>query len=196
MSELHFPWLEASVLTCLVGALWVVWLRDPFVASRHSLFFNSLALATTVGAWIDYEFMNPLGQPPQEAQDLWNPLTHMLGREILVIDPLSAPLLSLVALLYFLVSLTTLRTKIRRFSFAWTLTSEAIVLATFSASRGSSSSCWWQGLCRLLELKAQARTPVFMSSTCCCLSRCWCSAGYSSDGGDKNHTASIFAVIR
>lgn len=132
MSELHFPWLEASVLICLIGALWVTWLRDPFIASHHSLFFNSMALAMTVGAWIDYEFINPIGLPPHEAQDLWNPLTHLLGRELLIIDPLSAPLLSLVALLYFLVSLTTLRTKIRRFSFGWTLTSEAILLATFS----------------------------------------------------------------
>jgi len=132
LSELHAPWLEASVLFSLIGAMWVGRLRDPFVASRHSLVFNTLTLITTIGAWIDYEFINPEGFPPHDAQDWWNPLTHLLGREILVIDPLSAPLLSLVALLYFLVSLTTLRTKIRRFSFAGTLMSEAIVLATFS----------------------------------------------------------------
>ena len=131
MSELHFPWLEMSVLLALVGAIWVGRLRDQFVASRHSLFFNILVLITTVGAWIDYELINPPGQPPSEAQDFWNPLTKLIGRPIFVMDPLSAPLLSLVALLYFLVSLTTLRTKIRRFSFAWTLASEAILLATF-----------------------------------------------------------------
>ena len=75
--------------------------------------------------------LNPVGVAPKEAQDLWNPLTELVGREIFVIDSLSAPLLSMVALLYFLVTLTTLRTKIPRFSFAWTLVSEAIVLATF-----------------------------------------------------------------
>ncbi len=132
MSELHFPWLETSVLIAMIGAIWVAWVRDPFVASRHSLFFISLTLVTTIGAWIDYEFINPAGQPPKEAQDFWNPLTQLVGREIFVIDSLSAPLLSLVALLYFLVSLTTLRTKTRRFSFALTLASEAIALATFS----------------------------------------------------------------
>lgn len=128
MSELNFPWLEASVFICLLGAIWVAFVRDPFVASRRSLVFNSLALITSVGAWIDYEFLPRHG----DAQDLWNPLTDLVGRPIFVIDPLSAPLLSLVALLYFLVTLTTLRTKIRRFSFGWTLVSEAIVLATFS----------------------------------------------------------------
>jgi NADH-quinone oxidoreductase subunit M len=135
MSELHFPWLEASVLIALIGAIWVGRVRDPFVASRHSLVFNSLTLLTTIGAWIDFEFIDPIGVAPHEAQDFWNPLTTLAGTEIFVIDPLSAPLLSLVALLYFLVSLTTLRTKVRRFSFAWTLASEAIVLATFSCEK-------------------------------------------------------------
>lgn len=132
MSELHFPWLEASVLIALIGSLWVWFVRDPFVACRHSLFFNSLVLATSIGAWVDYEFVSPLGRPPTDAHDFWNPLTKLLGSEIFVIDPLSSPLLCLVALLYFLVTLTTLRTKIPRFSFASTLASEAIVLATFS----------------------------------------------------------------
>jgi NADH-quinone oxidoreductase subunit M len=132
MSELHFPWLESSVLIALIGAIWVGRLRDTFVASRHSLFFNTLVLITTVGAWADYEFINPVGIATNDAKDLWNPLAQLINREIFAIDALSAPLLSLVALLYFLVSLTTLRTKIRRFSFAWTLASEAITLATFS----------------------------------------------------------------
>ena len=56
----------------------------------------------------------------------------LFGREIFVIDELSAPLLPHVALLYFLTTFATLRTKLRRFSFAYTLLSEAIVLATFS----------------------------------------------------------------
>ena len=132
MSELHLPWLELTVLITIIGAIWVSQVRDPFVAGRHSLVFNSIALALSVGAWIDFEFINPVGMLPTEAQDFWNPLTQLVGRQIFVIDPLSAPLLSLVALLYFFVSLTTLRTKIRRFSFSWTLASEAIVLATFS----------------------------------------------------------------
>ena len=72
MSELHFPWLEISVLTALIGAIWVGRLRDQFVASRHSLFFSVLVLITTTGAWVDYEFINPIGVAPHEAQDYWN----------------------------------------------------------------------------------------------------------------------------
>lgn len=131
MSELHFPWLETSILICLIGAFWVGRLRDPFVASHHTLFFNTLTLITTIGAWIDYELLMPFGKDSLEAQDYAHLITSLIGREILAIDPLSAPLLALVALLYFLVTLTTLRTKIRRFSFSWTLVSEAILLATF-----------------------------------------------------------------
>ena len=59
-------------------------------------------------------------------------MTRLFGRELLVIDQTSAPLLPLVGILYFLTALATLRTKIRRFSFAWTLFSEAVTLATFS----------------------------------------------------------------
>lgn len=133
MSELHFPWPEAAVLISLVGAIWVSRMYNPFAASRHALVFNTLALAVTVGAWVDYEFVNPIGVPPQEVRELWNPMRQYTGGEIFVVDGLNAPLLSLVALLYFLVSLTTFHTKARRFSFPWMLASEAIVLATFSS---------------------------------------------------------------
>lgn len=132
MSELHLPWLELSILIPLIGACWICWIRDPFVAGRYSLVFNSLVLITSVGAWIDFEFLNPDGVPATEAQDFWNPLTKLVGQQVLVIDSLSAPLLSIVALLYFFVTLTTLRTKVRRFSFfSGALLAEAIVLATF-----------------------------------------------------------------
>ncbi len=49
-----------------------------------------------------------------------------------MIDELSAPLLPLAALLYLLTVVSTLRTKVRRFPFTWTLFSEAILLATLS----------------------------------------------------------------
>jgi NADH-quinone oxidoreductase subunit M len=51
---------------------------------------------------------------------------------LLVLDQLSAPLLPLVALLYLLTALATLGDKVRRFSFGWTLVSEAIILAALS----------------------------------------------------------------
>ncbi|WP_315853395.1 proton-conducting transporter transmembrane domain-containing protein [Bremerella alba] len=47
-----------------------------------------------------------------------------------MVDQLSAPLLPLGALLYLATVLTTLRTKVNRFSFGWTLFSESVLLAT------------------------------------------------------------------
>jgi NADH-quinone oxidoreductase subunit M len=67
-----------------------------------------------------------------QAHDPWDILSHLLGRHLLVIDELSAPLLPLAALLYLLTAVATLRTKVRRFSFPGTLASEAILLATLS----------------------------------------------------------------
>ena len=51
-----------------------------------------------------------------------------------MVDELSAPLLSLTALLYFLTILSTMRTKARQVSFQRLLTAEAILLATFACA--------------------------------------------------------------
>ena len=58
--------------------------------------------------------------------------TYLFGRQLFRMDSLSAPLVVVVALLHFLTALATPRTKMRRFSFSWSLFSEAIRLATFS----------------------------------------------------------------
>ena len=127
MTHLHFPWLELSILFTLIGSVVVSRLRNPDEARRCSLIFSGMALASTVGAWIDFYEMHVL-----KADDSLRVMTYFLGREYLIIDRLSAPLLALTALLYFLTALATLRTKIRRFSFSLNLLSEAIALATFS----------------------------------------------------------------
>jgi len=126
MSDLHFPWLEASILISLCGAIWVSRVRDPGHARRWSLVFSGLALVAAVGAWIDFGF---LAAP--EADDCWHLQRYLCGRELLIIDELSAPLLPLVALLYFFTLFSTLKTKVRRFSFTWSLVSLSIALATF-----------------------------------------------------------------
>lgn len=125
MSELHFPWLGLSVVAALVGAVSVARVRDPSSARRLSLIVCGLLFVLESAAWLDFELMQT-----SLAGDRWcGPLT---GRGFCVIDRLSTPLLPLVTLLYFLTSLATLRTQIRRFSFAWNLAAEAIVLATFT----------------------------------------------------------------
>lgn len=127
MSELHFPWIELAILIPLIGALWVGRLRDPDLARRWSVIISGFAFLCTVGEWLDFDLM---GTP--QAEDHWHLMSRLVGRELFVIDQLSAPLIPLVALLYFLTTAATLRTKIRRFSFAWTLVSEALLIALFS----------------------------------------------------------------
>lgn len=118
MHELPFPWLELCVLIPSVGALWVKFTRDPDIARSRSLAASGLALACAVAAWQTFSRMSTF-----EARGWWGPL---------VIDELSAPKLPLAALIYFLTNMATLRTKVREFSFARSLGSEAILLATFA----------------------------------------------------------------
>lgn len=127
MAELHFPWLEAAVLIPLIGGLLVGQLRDADRAQRWCLAFCTATFLMAVGAWLDFYTLHA----PQ-ADDRFHFMTRLVGRELLTVDHLSAPLLPLVALLYFLTATSTLRTKIRRFSFAGMLLAEAITLATFS----------------------------------------------------------------
>ncbi|MEX0701763.1 MAG: proton-conducting transporter membrane subunit [Planctomycetales bacterium] len=127
MTELHFDWIELAILVPLLGALWVGRVRDPERARRQCLIVAGLALLCAVGAWLDFNALHV-----QQARDRWDVASAVVGRDYLVIDELSAPLLPLAALLYFMTALATLRTKVRRFSFSWALASEAVLLATLS----------------------------------------------------------------
>jgi NADH-quinone oxidoreductase subunit M len=102
-------------------------LRNPDAARRLSILFSSIALGFALCAWLDFEAGRTF-----EAHDPWDMARQLAGQEIFVIDELSAPLLSLTSLLYLLAFVATLRTKVKRFSFAWSLAQEAILLATFS----------------------------------------------------------------
>lgn len=125
MHELSLPWLELCVLIPALGALWIKFTRDPDAARIQSLIASGLALACAVAAWQDFSSLHSA-----EAHDRWDPLSRVFRQSLLVVDELSAPKLPLVALIYFLTNLATLRTKVREFSFALSLGSEAILLAT------------------------------------------------------------------
>ena len=125
MSLLHLPWLELLVLIPFFGAIWTGRSRDPERAQRHCVVFMGLTLLCAVGAWGDFASLDT-----PEARDGWTAVTELLGDEALVIDGLSAPLLPLAALLYLATAVATMRTKTKRFSFADSLTAEAILLAT------------------------------------------------------------------
>ena len=128
MSELHLPWLELCVLVPLLGALWVFRYRDPADAHPIAVGFSLATLLLATGAWFDFIYMRA-----SVAEDKFHFMTRLLGREYFQLDEISAPLLPLGALLFSLVMIATVRSKARRFSFFWTLLSEAIVLATFAS---------------------------------------------------------------
>jgi len=127
MPEMHLPWLELSVLIPLLGALWVGCLRNRDVARRHAIVVCALTFLCAAGEWIDFNSLHTF-----EAHDHWDVLDAVFHKDVFVVDELSAPLLPLGAMLYLMTVLTTLRTKVNRFSFGWTLFSEAVLLATLS----------------------------------------------------------------
>ena len=147
MLELHLPWLELAIVTPLVGALFVFRVRDPELAWRRSLIATGMSLCFALGAWQDFGTLHTF-----EAHDRGDFVSPLLGGEALVIDELSAPLLPLAALLYFSITLATLRTKIRRVSFTWMLISLSLLLALLSCRQP------W-GVIALLA--AQAAPPWF-----------------------------------
>ncbi|MGO9596506.1 MAG: proton-conducting transporter membrane subunit [Isosphaeraceae bacterium] len=127
MSIWEIPWLDLSIAITLIGALWVSQIREPLRAARLGLVFTGIAFTCTFLAWLEY-YVGANSIPRSSFQTL------LLGREILVLDELSAPLVPTVALLHFLTALATARTNMRSFSFSWSLASEAIRLAMFSCS--------------------------------------------------------------
>lgn len=127
MPELHLPWLELSVFLPLLGAIWVSRIRNRDQARTHTIVICLLALICTTGEWFDFALLNAF-----EAHDHWDVFQYVFHRDVFVIDELSAPLLPLGALLYLTTVMTTLRTKVNRFSFGWTLFSESILLATLA----------------------------------------------------------------
>ncbi|HMC11743.1 MAG TPA: proton-conducting transporter membrane subunit [Pirellulaceae bacterium] len=129
MTSVNIPWIELAILAPLVGAFWVRWLRDPDAAREHSLWISGFSLVCTCAAWL---FLDTQGQLPALPREQWDVLGILFARNMFVMDEVSAPLLPLVALLFFLTELATLRTKVRRFSFASVLTGESILLATFA----------------------------------------------------------------
>ena len=128
MNELHYPWIELAILLPLLGAGWVARIRDPIVARWHCLAFAGLAFLAAAGETADFYSLHI-----HQAEDHWHLMTRLIGRELFVIDELSAPLIPLTALLYLLTALATLRTKVPRFSFSTMLLSESLALALFSA---------------------------------------------------------------
>lgn len=124
MRLLELPWLELSILLPLIGAVWVGHGRSRSSASAMCLGLSGTTLFATLLAWV--AFLGGVAAGPLELGP------RILGQSVLAMDELSAPLIPLMALLHFLAALATARTKMERFSFAWLLLGEALILAMFS----------------------------------------------------------------
>jgi NADH-quinone oxidoreductase subunit M len=127
VSALDLPWLEVAILLAMLGAVVVNRFRDPQQAARLGTAFTGAVFVCTALAWAAFG----LGGSPAAGAG-WSAQTYLWGGQVLRLDNLSAPLVVVAALLHFLTALATPRTKMRRFSFSWSLFSEAIRLATFS----------------------------------------------------------------
>lgn len=127
MTPLHLPWLEIAILLALFGAMGVSQVRDPQLAARLGMAITGAVFLSTILAWAAFA----LGVTPALGV-IGSTQTYLWGSQLFRMDELSAPLVVVAALLHFLTALATPRTKMRRFSFSWSLFSEAIRLATFS----------------------------------------------------------------
>jgi NADH-quinone oxidoreductase subunit M len=124
MRLLQLPWFESAILIALLGSLAVSQLRDPARAALWGTSFTGLVCLSSLLAWLSFH----LGIPAESVAP-WSIQVRLLGRRIVDLDELSAPLVPAVALLHFLTAVATARTRMRHFSFSWSLASEAIRLA-------------------------------------------------------------------
>src|SRR5579872_6499012 len=130
MNLLQLPWLELAIGTAMSGSAFVSRLRDPNRAYRWGLAFMGTSFICTLSAWLAFY----IGIPNDDiAHHSFQP--RLFGRMLFSLDELSAPLVPTVALLHVLTALATARTKMRRYSFSWSLAAAAIRLATFSCEQ-------------------------------------------------------------
>jgi NADH-quinone oxidoreductase subunit M len=120
MNVLVLPWVELAVLIPLLGGLGVYFVRDVPSAWRLALGCTSAAFLCSILAWVAFS----VGVQSAYWLIPWWPALQL--------DQLSAPLLSIVALLHVLTVGTTARVKMNRMSFSGHLIGAAIRLAIFA----------------------------------------------------------------
>jgi NADH-quinone oxidoreductase subunit M len=123
MSLWELPWMEFAVAAALGGALLSVFIRDVKTSFRCALGCTFLILLCAALAWYAHD-----------VHDISIPARTLIREPLLTVDGFSAPLAVITALLYFLTTLATGRTIMRRFSISGSLVSEAIQLATFGTA--------------------------------------------------------------
>ncbi len=127
MPELHFPWIEVSILVPLLGACWLKLRGNRDSELRQATAICLLTFLLTVGELVDFMMIGSF-----EAHDHWPRIDWLFNKDVFVIDELSALQLPLAALIFLVTIMSTLRTKIPRFSLKHALLSESLLLAIFS----------------------------------------------------------------
>ncbi len=127
MNPAQIPWLELAIAVAAVGSLLTSRHRQPGRAYRWGVAFTGASFVCSVLAWLSFSFRDPAPASP-----IYSIQTPLFGRQLFLLDNLSAPLVPAVSLLHLLAAVATARTHVRRFSYSWSLAAEAIGLATFS----------------------------------------------------------------
>ena len=191
MTEL--PYLELSILLPLFGAIYVSRLIDAEQARKWSMVITGFACLFAVGVW-----QEALGQRGTSDVVSAQILNRIVGSEWLAVDHFSAPLLPLVGLLTFLTVSATSRAKMQRFSFAWTLVSEAIGLALFSCREpwGVIGLLALANVPMYLELGHRRRsTRVFVLHMGLCIGLLVFGQAFASLGGGGDSAYRLWAVV-
>jgi NADH-quinone oxidoreductase subunit M len=157
----EIPWIDLAIVVPLVGALFIAPIRDPLTARKWGGTFCGLSLIAAILGW----FLTTAGtDEPIAALRPWS-FSLLFGREIFELDDLSAPLLPLAALIFFVTLLVTLRTKMQRFSFVGALCAMSLTLATIACREpwGIIGLLALGALIPALELRARRQpTRVFL----------------------------------
>ena len=127
MTEFHFPWLQLAILVPALGAAWVRRSSTLDSTHRRAVWVSGVTLLLALAEALDYARMESF--EVHAYRDLTRQLFSWDG---LVVDALSAPLLPLAALVYWVTILATPREKAQRFTFPGALLGESIALATLS----------------------------------------------------------------
>ena len=131
MELVPLSWIETGILLALLGACWTAAAPATEASRGRAILCSGLVFLAAAVACADFYWWGSL------AATNGFQLAPALGAPgAMAIDNLNAPLLPLTALIFLVTILVTLRTKVRRFSFARTLVTESMVLATLCSSAG------------------------------------------------------------
>jgi len=129
VTSLHFPWLELAILVPGFAAMALKFVRDERAARAIAVWSSLVALALTVGAWLDFGTLGTFA-----AADRGSLVLRLLGHDLFEVDELNAPLLPMTALLFCLAIVVTTRSKAGRFSYGMAMFAESVMLATISCT--------------------------------------------------------------